>query len=272
MKVSELLKGMIIQSGNDASIALAEHTAGDENAFVDLMNYYAKQLGMEGTQFQNATGLPHKDHYTTVTDLAKISEALVRSFPQYYPLYSERQYTYNGITQYNRNKLLWRDDSVDGIKTGHTDAAGYCLISSALRGDMRLTAIVMGTRSEEARARESQKLLDYGFRFYETHRLYGANEPLTEVRIWKGETETLPLGLQRDLYVTIPRGQYRKLKANMQLNPSVMAPAEKGSNLGEVKVSLDNETISSHPLVALRSVASGTLIQRALDEVMLWFQ
>ncbi len=272
VSVEDLLQGMIIQSGNDASVALAEHVAGSEDAFASLMNNYAAALGMTDSHFVNSTGLPHREHYTTAYDLALLTRALIHDFPEYYRWYSMREFTYNNITQYNRNKLLWRDKSVDGVKTGHTKSAGYCLIASALRKDMRLISVVLGTRSEAARAQESQKLLNYGFRFFETHRLYGANETLTTARIWKGEVEQLPLGLAADLYVTIPRKQYDKLDAQMSIEPLITAPARRGQAYGTVQIRLDDEVIASRPLVALRDVAQGSLAQRLSDEFMLLFE
>jgi len=272
VSVEDLLKGMIIQSGNDASVALAEHVAGSEDAFASLMNNYAATLGMKESHFVNSTGLPHPDHYTTAYDLALLTRALIRDFPEHYQWYSMREFTYNNITQYNRNKLLWRDKTVDGVKTGHTKSAGYCLIASALRKDMRLISVVLGTRSEAARAQESQKLLNYGFRFFETHRLYSANEPLATARIWKGEVEQLPLGLGEDLYVTIPRKQYGKLDATMNIAPLITAPAQRGHAYGSVEIRLGDEVIANRPLIALRNVAEGSLAQRLSDEFMLLFE
>ncbi|MEW8156302.1 MAG: D-alanyl-D-alanine carboxypeptidase family protein, partial [Candidatus Thiodiazotropha endolucinida] len=211
VKVIDLVKGMIIQSGNDACVALAEHIAGSEATFAELMNNIARELGMTNTHFTNSTGLPDDDHYTTPADIAKVAAATIRDFPEYYLWYSDRSFVFNDITQHNRNKLLWRDNSVDGIKTGHTEAAGYCLVASAQRESMRLISVVMGTKGEEARAQASQSLLNYGFRFYETHQLYTAGEVLNRARIWKGDKEKLPLGLSQDLNVTIPRHQYQNL-------------------------------------------------------------
>lgn len=270
--VEDLLKGMIIQSGNDASIALAEYVAGSEDTFAALMNRHAQRLGLEHSHFVNATGLPHKDHYTTARDIAHLTRALITEFPEHYAWYSERSYSFNGITQYNRNKLLWRDESVDGVKTGHTESAGYCLVTSAQRGEMRLISVVMGTDSEEARARESQSLLNYGFRFFETHKLYSAGEQLTETRIWKGDSETLPLGLANDLYVTIPRGQYKKLNATMNIDALIQAPANKGDQFGNVNVVLEDQAVASQPLVALQSIPEGSLWQRLMDSALLLFE
>ncbi len=267
-----LLKGMIIQSGNDASVALAEHVAGNEETFAALMNTHAARLGMENTHFVNSTGLPDPDHYTTPRDIAKLAITTIREFPEYYKWYSQKSMVYNDIKQYNRNKLLWRDESVDGMKTGHTEAAGYCLVASAKRKGMRLVAIVMGTDSEQTRAKETQTLLNYGFRFFETHRLYQAGEPLKEVRIWKGEKQQLALGLAEDLYITIPRRQYKKLQASMDLPSRIIAPVAKGQPIGQVTVSLHDKTLAELPLVALEQVAPGTLWQKAKDSALLWLE
>jgi D-alanyl-D-alanine carboxypeptidase (penicillin-binding protein 5/6) len=270
--VEALLKGMIIQSGNDASVALAEHVAGSEEAFAALMNAHADSLGMTGTHFVNSTGLPHPEHYSTPRDMAILARALIREFPSYYSLYSERKYTYNDITQYNRNKLLWRDDSVDGLKTGHTDAAGYCLVASAKREDMRLISVVMGTKSENARAQESQALLNYGFRFFRTHKLYAAGDTVKAIRVWKGETESLPLGLAEDLYVTVPRGRYDQLDASVTVGRNVTAPVKNGEMLGNVTLQLGGETLMERPLVALQNVSEGGIWQYVVDSVLLLFE
>lgn len=270
--VNELLKGMIIQSGNDASVALAEYVAGSEEAFVQLMNEHARSLGMTGTNFTNCTGWPDENHYTTAHDLAILARALIRDFPEHYSWYRIKEYTYNNIRQFNRNRLLWLDDRVDGIKTGHTETAGYCLVASAQQNDMRLISIVVGTDSEEARATASRKLLKYGFRFYETFLLHHAKEPLYEMRIWKGESETLPLGLQEDLYITIPRGQRDKVKANMTVETMLVAPAKKGQAYGTVNIMLGEEKLSQKPLVALEDVAEGGLWRQSVDSIKLMFK
>ncbi len=272
VSVQDLLKGMIIQSGNDASVALAEHVAGTESAFAALMNHHATRLGLGHSHFTNATGLPHADHYTTPGDMAKLARAIIMEFPQYYAWYSEREYQFNGIKQYNRNKLLWRDESVDGMKTGHTEAAGYCLVSSALRDDMRLIAVVMGSASENSRAQESLALLNYGFRFFETHRLYGAGETLTQAKVWKGSTDLVNLGLEKDLYVTIPRGRYKQLKAVTELQETVTAPISVNMEIGRVQVTLEEESIADLPLVSLMDVPEGGLLSRLVDEIKLMFQ
>jgi len=272
VSVEDLLKGMIIQSGNDASVALAEHIAGSEDAFASLMNHHAQKLGMTASHFVNSTGMPDQDHYTTVNDLALLTKALINDFPEYYKWYSVKEFTYNDIRQYNRNTLLWRDKSVDGVKTGHTDSAGFCLISSALQGEMRLISVVLGTRSKEARARESQKLLNYGFRFFETRKLYSAHTQLTTSRIWKGTNEQLALGLAEDLYITIPRGRYEKLDASMKIDAQIIAPTSKGKQHGIVDISLEGEAVAERPLIALQDVEEGGLFQQLTDEFSLLFE
>ncbi len=268
VSVHDLMKGLIIQSGNDASVALAEHIAGTEDAFVQLMNQYAKQLGMDSTNFENCTGWPDEKHLTTARDIAKLSVAIIREFPEHYTWYAEKVYTYNDIKQYNRNKLLWRDETVDGLKTGHTESAGYCLVSSALRSDMRVVSVVLGTDSEKSRASVSQAILNYGFRFFESHTLYDEGEVLSRPRIWKGEFETLTVGLSKALAITIPRGAYDKLDATMDIDKNIQAPITKGQPVGVVKVSLDGDVLQSVPLVALESVAEGSLFQIAKDYVL----
>ena len=269
VSVDDLLKGMIVQSGNDASVALAEHVAGSEEAFANLMNDQARRLGMKDTNFVNATGLPDPNHYTTPRDIVIVTQAMIREFPERYKMYSVREFTFNDIRQHNRNRLLWIDDSVDGVKTGHTDAAGYCLVASAKRDGMRLISVVMGTESEKARIRESQSLLNYGFRFYETHRLYGAGDRLTRTRVWFGATEDVSLGLAGDLFVTIPRRQYERLDARTEIRPDLRAPLEKGEQVGEVIVELDGEPVTRQPLVALASVPEGGIWRTVVDNVLM---
>jgi len=272
VSVEDLLKGMIVQSGNDATVALAEHVGGTEEVFVSMMNQEAKRLGLTGTHYMDSTGMPNPQHYTTARDLAILTRAMIRDFPDHYQLYSMREFTYNGITQHNRNKLLWRDKSVDGVKTGHTESAGYCLVASALQNGMRLVSVVLGTGSEDARADESEKLLSYGFRFYETHRLYGANQALSTVRVWKGVTENLPLGLQQELYITIPRGQYDKLNAEVKVQQPITAPINKGTLYGSLNINLNGQTMLATPLVALKDVAEGSFFQQVMDDIELWFE
>ena len=272
VSVEALLKGMIIQSGNDASVALAEYLAGTEAAFAQLMNQYATELEMENTQYQNSTGLPAKDHYTSAVDIVRLSAAIIREFPEFYRWYSEKEFTYNDITQKNRNSLLWRDPSVDGMKTGMTDSAGYCLVSSAQRDGMRLISVVLGTKSTLARANDSQTLLNYGFRFFETRLLYEAGGSVTEARVWKGDTPNADLGLKSDLYVTIPRGSYDQLRAKIELPAQLIAPVQRTTRLGVVRVSLDQETVAEANLFALNTINEGTIWQIAKDSVLLWFE
>jgi len=269
--VKELMMGMIVQSGNDATVALAEHTAGSEDAFVTLMNKHAVNLGMDNTRFTNSTGWPHRQHYSTVRDLSILAQAIIRDFPKYYPWYSVKEYTYNKITQKNRNKLLWRDERVDGLKTGHTEAAGYCLITSAKQKNMRLISIVTGSTSENGRTRASQKLINYGFRFFETYRFHGASEPLTEIRIWKGVEDTLRLGLTQPLFITTPRGMREKVRTTIDVDENIMAPAIKGQKYGKVVIKLGDATIDSRPLVAMQGVAPGGLWTRMVDNIILLF-
>jgi len=268
VSVNELLKGLIVQSGNDASVALAEHIAGTEDAFVQLMNQYAVELGMDDTNFVNSTGWPDKKHLTTARDIATLSRAIIEEFPGQYSRYAEKEYTYNNIKQYNRNKLLWRDNSVDGLKTGHTDSAGYCLVASAIRDDMRLISVVLNTDSKKARANVSQAILNYGFRFYESHVLYDESEVLSRPRIWNGEMQTLNVGLADALAVTIPRGAYDELDAVMDIDKNIEAPVTKGQQVGEVKVSLDGDLLQTVPLVALETVNEGSLFQKAKDYLL----
>ncbi len=270
--VEKLLKGLIIQSGNDASVALAEHVAGSEEGFVAMMNGYASEFDMGDTNFMNSTGLPDENHYTTARDMAKLTQQIIERFPEYYSWYSIKEYSYNGIKQFNRNKLLWRDKSVDGLKTGHTKSAGYCLITSAKRNDMRLISVVIGAKSEEGRAQESQRLLNYSFRFYETRKLYSANEALTTARVWKGEVEEAQLGVAKDFYLTLPRGQYKKLNASMSVNNLIHAPVQQGQQLGSVNIKLNDQELGSQPLVAFKSVEEGSFFQRMVDEVYLMFE
>lgn len=266
--VHDLLKGLIIQSGNDASVALAEHIAGTETAFVQLMNQYAAELGMNNTNFMNSTGWPDKQHLTTARDIALLAKAIIAEFPAHYAWYAEKEYIYNDIKQYNRNKLLWRDNSVDGLKTGHTDSAGYCLVASAVRSDMRIISVVLGTDSEKARASVSQAILNYGFRFFESHTLYDKDEVLSRPRIWNGEFETLTVGLDEALAITIPRGAYDELDATMDIDKNIQAPVSKGQQVGVVKVSLNGELLETVPLVALETINEGSFFQKAKDYVL----
>lgn len=267
--IEDLLQGVIIQSGNDASVALAEHVAGDEATFAAMMNQHAERLEMLDSHFQNSMGLPGKDHYTTAKDLAKLTTAVISEFPDYYRWDSKKEFTFNKITQPNRNKLLWRDKSVDGVKTGYTEEAGYCMVASAKREEMRLISVVMGTSSANARANESQSLLNYGFRFFETHKLYQGHEALTETRIWKGDNKKLSMGLDNDLYVTIPRRHYNDLKAEIKIDKKIVAPVTEGEKFGVVNVSLEGDVVANEPLIALTTVNKGSFVQRLYDEAML---
>jgi D-alanyl-D-alanine carboxypeptidase (penicillin-binding protein 5/6) len=269
--LKDLLYGMIIQSGNDAAIALAEHTAGSEPAFANLMNAYAKQLGMTHSQFQNASGYPVSNHYTTARDIAILSRALIHDFPEDYAISAVKEFEWNGIKQHNRNLLLWRDNTVDGIKTGHTAAAGYCLAASAKQGDARMIAIIMGANSEKGRADAALALLNYGFRFYESHKLYEANKPLATPKLWKGAENTIPLGVAEDALVSVKRGDYDKLKANLDIPATLIAPFKKGQQVGTLRVTLDGQPVLTTPLVALNDAPEGGFFSRLWDTIMLWF-
>ncbi|RVU31823.1 MULTISPECIES: D-alanyl-D-alanine carboxypeptidase family protein [Neptunomonas] len=271
VKLGDLLKGIIIQSGNDASVAVAEHIAGSESAFADLMNQHAQLLGMTNTHFANATGLPAEDHYSSAADMAILAKAIIQQFPQHYGIYSEKYFTYNKIRQPNRNKLLWRDRTVDGIKTGHTEEAGYCLVASAKRDGMRLISVVMGTSSEEARAQESQKILAYAFRYYRTHKLYNADEVLNSAQVWGGLQDSVRLGLGSELSVTIPRGQADQLEATLDVDKVIKAPVVAGENYGVVRVMLNGEEVSAVPLIALEDVSEGGLLKKIWHSIMLFF-
>jgi D-alanyl-D-alanine carboxypeptidase (penicillin-binding protein 5/6) len=270
--VEDLLQGMIVQSGNDATVALAEYVAGSEDSFAALMNKHAEEIGLTGSHFMNSTGLPEENHYMTARDIAQLSTLLIRNYPEYYKWYSQKEYTFNDITQHNRNRLLWRDESVDGLKTGHTESAGYCLVTSAEKEGMRLITVVLGTSSDNARTDASQALLNYGFRFFETHKLYDAGTQLTTSRIWKGSSETVALGIDKPLYVTIPRGQYNSLDASMNIDQRIMAPVNAGEPLGSVLVKLGEQVVADQPLVSLQSVGEGSFWQRITDEGLLYFE
>lgn len=269
--VDELIRGMIVQSGNDACIALAEAVAGSEANFTTLMNKEAQRLGMKNTHFTNTTGLPDPEHYTTAHDLTLLAIAIIRDFPEFYPLYSQKEYTYNNITQPNRNRLLWLDPHVDGMKTGWTKTAGYCLITSATRDKRRLISVVIGAKSANARSQESQRLLNYGFQFYDTLHLYKKNDPLTTIHLWKGTQNELKAGFDRDVYFTLPKGQADKLKATMEYKQPLIAPVQLGQEVGTVKFTIDDKTIETYPLVALEKVDTTNFIGRAWDSVKLLF-
>ena len=272
VKLSDLLHGMIIQSGNDASIALAEHVAGSEGAFADLMNAYAKKLGLNATHYVNSHGLSAIGHVTTAHDIARLSQALIRDFPEEYAFYSVKEFTFNGIRQYNRNTLLWKDASVDGIKTGHHSAAGYCLAASAKQGEQRLISVVMGSASEKQRAEDSYALLTWGFRFFESHTLYGAGEAVATPKLWKGETDTLALGLSEPLGVVVPRGRYEEVKAEMDLPNPLVAPFEQGQQIGTLRVRLGDALLAQRPLVALSAAPEGGFFKRIGDGFWMWWE
>ena len=270
--VEELLLGMIVQSGNDASVALAEYIGGTETVFAEMMNQYAAALNMHSSQFQNSTGLPDDNHYSTARDLAHVARAIIVEFPEYYRWYSVKEYEYNDIKQKNRNSLLWRDDSVDGMKTGLTDAAGYCLVSSAQRDGMRLISVVMGTASAKARIDGSQALLNYGFRFFETRLLYRAGEKVTDTRVWKASKETTSLGVSDDVYITIPRGQFDDVDSVLNMPTRLVAPVAQGQPLAELEITLNGDVLLNEPLRALEENPAGSLWQRTRDGVQLWFE
>lgn len=272
VSVEDLLKGLIVASGNDAAVALAEHTAGSEEAFANLMNEHAQRLGMTNSHFMNASGLPHPDHYTTPADIARATIATIREFPEWYAWYADKEYTYNDITQPNRNRLLWRDESVDGVKTGHTSTAGYCLVASAQREDMRLISVVMGTDSEEERAIETQKLLGYGFRFFENQRLYDAGQTVQQVRVWKGESETLPVGVADSLSLTVPRGETGGTEARLVLHGAIEAPVSRGQEVGVIEVANGGEIVLRVPAVALADVAEAGFLGQMMDSVLMMFE
>jgi D-alanyl-D-alanine carboxypeptidase (penicillin-binding protein 5/6) len=271
VSLEELLKGMVVQSGNDASVALAEHIAGSEEGFAKMMNAHAERLGMSNSHFVNATGLPDPDEYTTARDVAKVATATILEFPEYYKWYGVKEYLFNNIKQRNRNRLLWRDDSVDGMKTGHTQGAGFCLVASARRDGMRLTSVILGAASDEARAKASLALLNYGFRAFEGHSLYEASAQVETLRVWMGDVTQLPVGPAEEVAVTIPRGQYDQLSAHIQKNPEILAPIAKGDRVGDIVVSLGNKELSRQPLVALQDVAEGGLWAKIRDTILRWF-
>ncbi len=268
--IEELIKGMVIQSGNDASVALAEHLAGTEEAFAGLMNHYASQMGMTNSHFMNSTGLPHEQHFTTARDVAILSAALIRDFPEYYRWYSEKEYSFNNIRQHNRNNLLWRDPAVDGLKTGHTEAAGYCLAASAKRDGMRLISVVLGSGSESSRVNESQSLLNYGFRFFETFQLYMAGQELAQGKVWKGKADQIRLGIKDELFVTIPRGRYEDLDAQVEMRPELIAPLTLGEEVGQISIRLEDSEIAGRGLIALEAVPEAGFFGRTWDGMSMW--
>ncbi len=268
VSVQDLLRGLVVQSGNDAAVALAEHIAGDEANFAQLMNSQAQQLGLQNTHFTNATGLPDDDHYSTARDLAYITAATIRDYPTHYALYAEKTYAYNNISQRNRNDLLWRDASVDGVKTGHTQAAGYCLVAAAERDDMRLISVVLGADSKTQRLKESQALLNHGYRFYRTHRLYKAEQSIHQPRAWYGAAEKILVGPARAVDVAIPRGQYDQLQSHIRMDTPLQAPIRKGQTLGTLTLTLADQTLQTIPLIALQDLPEGNLWRQAVDRTL----
>ena len=270
--VGELIHGMIIQSGNDACVALAELIAGSEEVFAQMMTKEAQRLGMKNTSFMNATGLPSPQHFSTAYDLALLASAIIRDFPEYHPLYSMKEYRYNNITQANRNRLLWSDPTVDGMKTGYTENAGYCLITSAKRGERRLLSVVLGTASEGARATESQKLLNYGFQNYDSVKLYEAGQAVASVTVWKGTFNSVKAGFINEMYVSIPKGQVDKLKAQLESQQPLMAPLAAGQRLGAMKLTLDGKPYAEIPVLALEAVPLTGVFGRGWDALRLLFK
>jgi len=269
--VEQLLHGMIVQSGNDATIALAELVAGSEDVFAQMMNREAQRLGLKNTQFANASGWPDPKHYSTARDLAVLAAALIHDFPEYYKLYALKEFRYNNITQQNRNRLLWLDPNVDGVKTGHTEAAGYCLIASAKRGTRRLLSVVLGASSDAQRAQESQKLLNYGFQFYESVRIYEKGQAISTLKVWKGARNDLKAGLPADLYVVLPRGDADKLTADFVSQQPLVAPVSEGQPVGTVRLSLDGKPLGEHTAVALETVPVAGIFGRMWDTMRLWW-
>ena len=272
VSVENLIQGLIVQSGNDATVALAEHVAGSEPIFVDLMNQYAQRLGLVSTHFQNSPGMPSPEHYTTARDIAVLSAALIREYPEYYKWYSQRAFTWNKITQPNRNGLLDRDPTVDGLKTGHTESAGYCLVSSAKRGDMRLVSVVMGSPSVGAREDASAALLNYGFNFFQTRKLYDANATVLTIPVWKGQADTVKLGVTHDVHAVVARGQESSLSAAADVPEPLFAPLARGTEVGKLRVTLGDRTIGTYALHPVEDVGEAGFFSRMIDDVKLWMQ
>ena len=271
--VDELIRGMVVQSGNDACIALAEALAGGEDGFVQLMNREAARLGMKGTKFMNATGLPDPQHYSTAQDLYVLAAALIRDFPkEYAQYYSQKEFRYNNITQPNRNRLLWLDPSVDGVKTGHTEAAGYCLIASSSRGGRRLISVLLGSTSESTRAQESQKLLNWGFQFFDSVKLHPANQSVKAIEVWKGAADEVKAGFKHDIIITVPKGEADKLRAELLTQQPLLAPVSQGQRVGTLRVSHDGKALAEYPVVALENVAMAGMVGRAWDTLRLWLK
>jgi D-alanyl-D-alanine carboxypeptidase (penicillin-binding protein 5/6) len=272
VSIEDLLKGIIVDSGNDACVAMAEHLGGSEAGFTDVMNQQAKSLNMNNSHFTDSTGLPNPDLHTTAKDLAILGRALINDFPEYYHWYQQKWFTYNGIRQPNRNRLLWRDAQVDGVKTGHTNDAGFCLVSSAKRENMRLIAVVLGSPTETSRADDSERLLNYGFRFFETHMIYKNGNSITELPLYKGSASSITVGLAHDEYITVPTGQYQRLSISTKIPKYVQAPLKKGDLIGELIVQFDHNIIATEPLYALQDASKGGLFSRAKDSVTLLFK
>ena len=270
VSVKDLLSGIIIQSGNDATIAMAEYVAGSEEGFVDFMNAYASEMGLTNSLFQNSTGFSDPNHFTSAKDLAKLTQALINNFPDHYATYKEKEFTFSGIRQLNRNKLLWRDDSVDGVKTGHTDSAGFCLISSAQRNDMRLIAVVAGSESENERLTASQRLLEYGFRFYATQKLVSQEIKVTTAKVWGGKTNEVALGSAKDIYLTLPRSEFKNIKANYQFNNNLQAPIEIGQMIGSIEFTSNDRVVLSAPLVAIETVEAKGFFGMLWSRLVYW--
>ena len=270
ISVKDLLSGIIIQSGNDATIAMAEYVAGSEEGFVDFMNAYAAELGLSNSLFQNSTGFSDPNHFTSAKDLANLTKALINKFPDHYATYREKEFTFGGIRQLNRNKLLWRDDSVDGVKTGHTDSAGFCLVSSAKRNDMRLIAVVAGSPSENDRLTASQRLLEYGFRFFATQKLVTKNTKVTSAKVWGGQTSEVSLGSQEDLYLTLPRSEFNNIKAHYKFKNNIQAPIEIGQIIGSIEFTSNDRVVLSAPLVAIESVEAKGFFGRLIAKLIYW--
>jgi D-alanyl-D-alanine carboxypeptidase (penicillin-binding protein 5/6) len=268
--VEDLLSGIVIQSGNDATIAMAEYVAGSEEGFVDFMNAYASELGLTNSLFQNSTGFSDPNHFSSAKDLAKLTQALINNFPDHYATYKEKEFTFSGIRQLNRNKLLWRDDSVDGVKTGHTDSAGFCLISSAQRNDMRLIAVVAGSESENERLTASQRLLEYGFRFYATQKLVSQEIKVTTAKVWGGKTNEVALGSTKDIYLTLPRSEFKNIKANYQFNNNLQAPIEVGQMIGSIEFTSNDRVVLSAPLVAIETVEAKGFFGMLWSRLVYW--
>lgn len=267
--IRDLIKGIIVDSGNDACVAMAEHLAGDEEHFATMMNQAAQELGMKNSHYVDSTGLPNDEHYSTPRDLSILARALIKNFPEFYPWYKQKEFTYNNITQPNRNKLLWWDDAVDGMKTGHTSSAGYCLVASALRNGMRVVTVVMDADSDTERALDSQKLLLFAYRNYETRKLYAAGDVLAQPRIWRGVEKTVPIGIDHDYYVTIPAGTFAEVIKESKVNTPLFAPIAKGTTVGSINITLRNKPLLNIPLVALKEDPSGSIWRRMMDSISL---